>query len=140
MSEKKYSKKYLDAFFETKIKRLKGQPTYVRDHVRAILSETAKEYNLTHPIELFTNSRDMMYVAPRRISVALVRDKLGFSYTTLSNLIGYKNHTAVIHAVKIVQEELQNSPALCRTVRNILDRVDKIQAEAEAEEDQSSSL
>jgi chromosomal replication initiation ATPase DnaA len=67
-----------------------------------------------------------------------VRDKLGFSYTTLSNLIGYKNHTAVIHAVKIVQEELKNSPALCRTVRNILECVDKIQAEAE--EDQSSSL
>lgn len=138
MSEKKYSKKYLDDLFEGKIKRLKGQPSYVRDHVRVVLSETAKEYNLTHPIELFTNTREMTYVKPRRVALTLVRDLVGLPFTGIASLFGFKDHTAPLHAYKLVRAEMEAGPALCRTVRNILECVDKIQAEVE--EDQSSSL
>jgi len=137
MKEKKFDKRFLDSLFEGRLLRIKGQPTFVRDKARLIMEEVTKEFNLSHPIELYTNSREELYVVPRRIAVNILREELGLPYTTLSRMFGYKNHTGAIHADKVVKEVLQDSPAMSMVVEKILERVEEATPDAD---DHSSNL
>jgi chromosomal replication initiation ATPase DnaA len=135
MKEKKYTRKFLDALFASKVLRLKGQPSYVRDRITLLLVETSKEYNMTHPVELFTDSLEWAYVKPRRVALTLIRDVVDLPFSTIAVLFGFKDHTAPLHAYHLVRAEMDAGPSLCRTVRNILQSVDKIEAEKEAEKE-----
>jgi len=123
MSEQLIPKKELDVILENRLLKLKGSCSNDRDKIKFFLEETAREYAMAHPVELFTNSRDMTYVVPRRIAVFLIRDQMNIAFTKIGDLFGYKDHTASFHAYRVVQEEVDVNESLCITCDKIVKRV-----------------
>lgn len=123
MSEVSIPVAELDSILASRLMKLKGSSSDDRECVRFFLEETSNEYAMAHPTELFTNSRDMTYVVPRRVALFLIRQQLNVSFPKLSALFGYKDHTASYHAYQVVQDEVDMNISLRITCDKISNKV-----------------
>ena len=81
-----------------------------------IVNIVADHFNLT-PQEIYSKNRSSKIAYPRQIAMYMCRKYLDMSLTDIGKLIGDKDHTTVMHAVKRIEEDLKNS----QTLQNALD-------------------
>ena len=81
-----------------------------------IVNIVADHFNLT-PQEIYSKNRSSKIAYPRQIAMYMCRKYLDMSLTDIGKLIGVKDHTTVMHAVKRIEEDLKNS----QTLQNALD-------------------
>ena len=81
-----------------------------------IVNIVADHFNLT-PQEIYSKNRSSKIAYPRQIAMYMCRKYLDMSLTDIGKLIGDKDHTTVMHAVKRIEEDLKKN----QTLQNALD-------------------
>ena len=76
-----------------------------------IVNIVADHFNLT-PQEIYSKNRSSKIAYPRQIAMYMCRKYLDMSLTDIGKLIGDKDHTTVMHAVKRIEEDLKTSQSL----------------------------
>ncbi len=81
-----------------------------------IVNIVADHFNLT-PQEIYSKNRSNKIAYPRQIAMYMCRKYLDMSLTDIGKLIGDKDHTTVMHAVKRIEDDLKKN----QTLQNALD-------------------
>ncbi len=76
-----------------------------------IVNIVADHFNLT-PQEIYSKNRSSKIAYPRQIAMYMCRKYLDMSLTDIGKLIGDKDHTTVMHAVKRIEEDLKKNQSL----------------------------
>lgn len=82
-----------------------------------IQREVCAEFGVTRE-HLIGPDRSRRYVVPRHMAMFIARQH-GFSYPRIGRAFGYRHHTTIIHAVRIVDELSLSDNEL----RSAIDRV-----------------
>ena len=77
------------------------------------------------PNDLIGRSRNKEYVAPRQISMYLLRELLGMSYPDIASRVGKRDHTTAIYACKKVADDITKSSDLGQKILLIKEDVNK---------------
>jgi chromosomal replication initiator protein len=70
-----------------------------------------------------TSSRKKDFVKPRQIAMYLMRDELKFSYPSIGDKFGGRDHTTAIHSCEKIEEELKKSFELEEEIRLIKEKI-----------------
>ena len=88
----------------------------VKNSVQRIQRVVADYYQISVE-DLKSKKRQATIAYPRQIAMYMCRKYLDMSLTDIGKLIGDKDHTTVMHAVKRIEDDLKNS----QTLQNALD-------------------
>jgi len=83
-----------------------------------IIEVVAEHFHLT-TAEIRSQKRETKYVYPRKIAMYLCRDMTEDSLATIASLLGKKDHTTVLSAIKKIEKEIQSSPETKNNVETI---------------------
>lgn len=64
-----------------------------------IINAAAEHFNV-RPCDILGPGREKSRIRMRFITAALVRERLDVSYTELARILGYRDHTSAMHAVR----------------------------------------
>jgi chromosomal replication initiator protein len=78
---------------------------------KEIIKAVAEFYDISEN-ELLSNSRKKEIVKPRQIAMYLLRECLNFSFPSIGEKFGGKDHTTVIHACEKIAKNLEKSEEL----------------------------
>lgn len=87
-------------------------------HTDRIIEAVSAYYHL-RPHELIGDSRRKEVVRPRQIAMYLLRSENGFSFPTIGQSFGGKDHTTVMHACGKVEENLETDEVLRQDLTTI---------------------
>ena len=87
-----------------------------------IVNIVADHFTLT-PQEIYSKNRSSKIAYPRQIAMYMCRKYLDMSLTDIGKLIGDKDHTTVMHAVKRIEEDLKTSQTLQNTLDVLLKKL-----------------
>ncbi len=73
-----------------------------------------------------THNREIKYARPRQIAMYLTHKILGYQYTKIAMYFGGRDHTTVIHAVKVVSCLLENKPDIRVAIGKITESLNSI--------------
>lgn len=90
------------------------QPT-----IRRILSATARHYGLV-PDDLVGSSRRRTVAVARGIAMHLARELCGESLAAIGRRFSGRDHTTVMHAIRVTQERIEGDPGLAQDCDAIL--------------------
>lgn len=85
-----------------------------------IINVVAEQFGVK-PEDITSKKRNSEFVQPRQVVMYLCRELTGMSQINIGKILGKKDHTTVIHGVKKIEAELQNSEEL----RNKIDIIIK---------------
>ena len=85
-----------------------------------IINIVAEQFGVK-PEDITSKKRNSEFVQPRQVVMYLCRELTGMSQVNIGKILGKKDHTTVIHGVKKIEAELQNSEEL----RNKIDIIIK---------------
>lgn len=77
--------------------------------LKDVIKKIASFYDLSEN-ELLSHSRKKELVKPRQVAMYILREELKYSYTSIAEKIGQRDHTTVIHACKKIEEEINKNP------------------------------
>jgi len=66
--------------------------------------------------DVLGHSRKKELVKPRQIVMYLLREELRYSYTSIAEKLGNRDHTTVIHAYKKISSEIEKNPVFCQEI------------------------
>lgn len=66
--------------------------------------------------DILGHSRKKELVKPRQIVMYLLREELHYSYTSIAEKLGNRDHTTVIHACKKISTEIEKNPVFCQEI------------------------
>jgi chromosomal replication initiator protein len=66
--------------------------------------------------DVLGHSRKKELVKPRQIVMYLLREELRYSYTSIAEKLGNRDHTTVIHAYKKISTEIEKNPVFCQEI------------------------
>jgi len=66
--------------------------------------------------DVLGHSRKKELVKPRQIVMYLLREELHYSYTSIAEKLGNRDHTTVIHAYKKISSEIERNPVFCQEI------------------------
>jgi chromosomal replication initiator protein len=66
--------------------------------------------------DVLGRSRKKELVKPRQIVMYLLREELHYSYTSIAEKLGNRDHTTVIHAYKKISSEIEKDPVFCQEI------------------------
>lgn len=95
-----------------------AKPKHRIIHTDRIIEAVSAYYNL-RPHELVGESRRKEVVRPRQIAMYLLRNENGFSFPTIGQSFGGKDHTTVMHACEKVEETLEMDEVLRQDLTTI---------------------
>jgi chromosomal replication initiator protein len=78
---------------------------------KEIIKAVAEFYDISEN-ELLSNSRKKEIVKPRQIAMYLLRECLNFSFPSIGEKFGGKDHTTVIHACEKIAKNLEKNEEL----------------------------
>ncbi|MBL6711902.1 MAG: hypothetical protein ISQ07_00785 [Pirellulales bacterium] len=87
--------------------------------VRRILSASARHFGLTND-DLIGSSRRRTVALARGIAMYLARQFCGESLAAIGRRFSGRDHTTVMHAIRVTQERIQRDPAVAADVDAIL--------------------
>ncbi len=90
--------------------------------VDTIIRKSAEFYNISEK-ELLSHSRKKELVKPRQIVMYLLREDLKYSFPTIAQKLGGRDHTTVLHACKKISRDIINDKSLSQEINMIKDRV-----------------
>ncbi|MFH1749768.1 MAG: chromosomal replication initiator protein DnaA [bacterium] len=76
-----------------------------------ILESVCRHYNLKKE-DLISRGRSKEVVAPRQITMYLLRVEMNYSFPRIATFLGKKDHTTIMHGCEKIEKEAQNSPSL----------------------------
>lgn len=83
-----------------------------------LVSLVANYYNINDD-QLYKKSRKKEFVKPRQVAMYLLREDFGYSYPTIGEKIGGRDHTTVMHSYSKIEKELKDSVNLQNTIENL---------------------
>mgnify|MGYP000246047037 FL=1 len=103
----------------------------MKDHIKEqkenisiedILSVVCKEFNLKAS-DIRSNKKTQKIVMARRIVIFLARELTSMSMPSLARLFEMKDHTAISHNVKKINEDIKNSNELKYQIDELKNKV-----------------
>lgn len=89
---------------------------------KKIIKAVAEFYDVDEK-ELAAHSRKKDVVKPRQIAMYLMREELKFSYPSIGDRFGGRDHTTAIHSCAKIAEILKTHPELEEEIRMVKDRI-----------------
>ena len=89
---------------------------------KKILSAVLEFYDISKQ-DLMTHSRKKDIVKPRQIAMYLMREELKYSYPSIGDRFGGRDHTTAIHSWEKVVNDLKVNPELEEEIRAIRDKI-----------------
>ena len=86
--------------------------------IEAIQQHVADHFNLTQE-QLTGKGRKQDVVTARHIAMFLIRSLIGGHFTTIGLHFGNRDHSTVIHAVKMIEKKCKNDPDFARRVEDL---------------------
>lgn len=83
-----------------------------------IINTVAEHFGIT-PGDISSNKRNSEIVIPRQIVMYLCRTMIDIPLKTIGTYIGKRDHSTIIHGIKKVEEELENSDSMKETIESI---------------------
>lgn len=77
--------------------------------VAEIKAAVAQHFGLG-AIEMVSRRRARRYARPRQIAMALARDLTPLSYPEIGREFGGRDHTTVMHAIRVIENLCKNDP------------------------------
>ncbi|TSC92893.1 MAG: chromosomal replication initiator protein [Candidatus Berkelbacteria bacterium Licking1014_7] len=71
-----------------------------------IIKKTAQFFNVAEK-DLLGKSRERKFVRPRQIIMYLIREELNWAFPKIGEILGGKDHTTIMHGVKIITREIK---------------------------------
>lgn len=90
--------------------------------IEAIQKIVAEHYNIKYE-DMKAKKRTRAVAFPRQVAMYLSRELTDLSLPKIGEEFGGRDHTTVIHAYEKIQETLKEDPALSRTIRRIIDKL-----------------
>ncbi len=87
-----------------------------------ILKEVSEFFDI-HTSDLCASSRKKNLVRPRQIAMFLLREELNYSYASIGEKLGGKDHTTVIHACGKINNEIVQDPKSLQEIDYIKERI-----------------
>ena len=89
---------------------------------KKILKAISEFYDISEK-ELTAHSRKKDVVKPRQIAMYLMREELKFSYPSIGDRFGGRDHTTAIHSCEKIANNLKTNPELEEEIRMVKDRI-----------------
>lgn len=83
-----------------------------------LVSLVANYYNINDD-QIYKKSRKKEFVKPRQVVMYLLREDFGYSYPTIGEKIGGRDHTTVMHSYSKIEKELKDDVNLQNTIENL---------------------
>ncbi len=87
-------------------------------NIKQLIQVVANFYGITEK-QLFIKTRKQEVVKPRQIIMYLLREEFKFSYPTIGNKIGGRDHTTVMHACEKITSLLRKDSVLLEEMNSI---------------------
>jgi chromosomal replication initiator protein len=94
---------------------LKSHSKYTSDE---IIRKVGEHYGLAKGWET-TPNRTRSKVVARQIAMYFIREKTNLSLKVVGNMFGGRDHTTVIHSVRMVKDLIQVDPSIRNDIRKI---------------------
>ena len=82
---------------------------------KEVIKKIVSFYDLTES-DVLGRSRKKELVKPRQIVMYLLREELQYSYTSIAEKLGNRDHTTVIHACKKISTEIEKNPVFSQEI------------------------
>ncbi len=82
---------------------------------KEVIKKIASFYDLKES-EILGHSRKQELVKPRQIVMYLLREELRYSYTSIAEKLGNRDHTTIIHAYKKISSEMEKNPVFSQEI------------------------
>lgn len=82
---------------------------------KEVIKKIVSFYDLKED-DVLGHSRKKELVKPRQIVMYLLREELRYSYTSIAEKLGNRDHTTVIHAYKKISSEIEKNPVFCQEI------------------------
>jgi chromosomal replication initiator protein len=82
---------------------------------KEVIKKIVSFYDLKED-DILGHSRKKELVKPRQIVMYLLREELRYSYTSIAEKLGNRDHTTVIHAYKKISSEIEKNPVFCQEI------------------------
>jgi len=90
---------------------------------REISALVAEEFGLTF-MDLTKQTRTRRISRPRQAAMYVVRKlRPDMSYPMIGRLFGGRDHTTIIHGIRVVQERIESDPAYRAKIGRVFERV-----------------
>ncbi len=91
-------------------------PDQNREVTPELIIDTVAEHFHIQPADICSNKRNSEIVMPRQIVMYLCRDMLDIPLKSVGNYIGKRDHSTIIHGVKKIEDEINNSENMKNTI------------------------
>jgi len=82
---------------------------------KEVIKKIVSFYDLAES-DVLGRSRKKELVKPRQIVMYLLREELQYSYTSIAEKLGNRDHTTVIHACKKISAEIEKNPVFSQEI------------------------
>lgn len=89
---------------------------------KKIIKTVAEFYDISEK-DLTTRSRRKEIVRPRQIGMYLMREELKYSYPSIGEYFGGRDHTTAMHSCEKIAEELKTNPELEEEIKMICQKM-----------------
>ena len=83
-----------------------------------IIKTVAEAYDVTSD-DILSAKRNSEIVLPRQICMYIIREKKNLSLAETAKILNKKDHTTVIHGIKLIKEEIANNPDIKNKIESI---------------------
>ncbi|MDO5344779.1 MAG: chromosomal replication initiator protein DnaA [Lachnospiraceae bacterium] len=94
-------------------------PDMKRDITPQLIIDTVAEHFNISPSDISSNKRNSEIVIPRQIVMYLCRTLIDIPLKSIGTFVGKRDHSTVIHGIKKIEEEIDNSDTMRNTIEII---------------------
>lgn len=94
-------------------------PDMKRDITPQLIIDTVAEHFNISPADISSNKRNSEIVVPRQIVMYLCRTLIDIPLKSIGTYVGKRDHSTVIHGIKKIEEEIDNSDTMRNTIEII---------------------
>ena len=94
-------------------------PDMKRDITPQLIIDTVAEHFGISSADISSNKRNSEIVVPRQIVMYLCRTLIDIPLKSIGTYIGKRDHSTIIHGIKKIEEEMENSDSMRNTIEII---------------------
>jgi len=98
-------------------------PNKAREITPNLIIKVVAEHFGVRPEDIVSKKRNSEFVQPRQVVMYLCRELTNVSQVNIGRILGKKDHTTVIHGVKKIEAEMQNSEEFRNKINVIMKKL-----------------
>ena len=98
-------------------------PNKAREITPNLIINVVAEHFGVRPEDIVSKKRNSEFVQPRQVVMYLCRELTNVSQVNIGRILGKKDHTTVIHGVKKIEAEMQNSEEFRNKINVIMKKL-----------------